>query len=148
MHVLRQCMQNKKGGHAHSQEMVLHSTWNLSVLGVVLDNTVDTPVISWYSISIVMPICSSSIKTRVVYYSCCIKRTHMTTTQSNEKSADVSAQHICNTNCIVTLNSEMYWSHVANTSTVPWYVAQILWYTNFPALAVGGALNVHETWPM
>ena len=43
----------------------------------------------------------------------------MTTTQSNEKSADVSTQHICNTNCIVMLNSEMYWSHVANTSTVP-----------------------------
>jgi len=42
----------------------------------------------------------------------------MTTTQSNEKSADSPLNIICNTDCIVMLNSEMYWSHIGNTSTV------------------------------
>jgi len=33
MHVRKTMHANKKGGHAHSQEMVLHSAQNLTVVG-------------------------------------------------------------------------------------------------------------------
>ena len=99
------------------------------------------PGISWYPVSIVMPICTvSSIKTRVVYYFWGIKG-QKDMTQSNKKSADVSTQHVCNTNCNVEL-SDVFVSCCQYV-----YYIVISWYTNFsrycPALARGSTSSLY-----
>ena len=91
----------------------------------VLGNTIDTPgtCISWYPISIVIPICTlSSIETRVVEASENQIKVHDLNSEYQEKRWCLhSTCCTCNISCT---NSERYWSHVANTL---WYVAWILW---------------------
>ena len=56
---------------------------------------------------------------------------HMTRTQSNKKSADISTLHVYNISYIhCNVRCEMHWLYVGNISTIL-YVAWISWYTNF-----------------